>query len=77
MYVTCASQFGWDKEQVDRQPFKYVKRVLLMLKDEYDQMNKPKLRGVPIGEQSKDIQFKPPKNLNKKPRKQKKVRRSR
>ena len=48
-----------------------------MLKDEYDQMNKPKLRGVPIGEQSKDIQFKPPKNLNKKPKKQRKNRRSR
>ena len=47
-----------------------------MLKDEYDQMNKPKLRGVPVGEQAKDIEFKQPKNLNK-PKRQRKPRKSR
>jgi len=48
-----------------------------MLKDEYDQMNKPKLRGVPVGEQAEDIKFKQPKNLNKKTKKQRRIRRSR
>ena len=48
-----------------------------MLKDEYDQMNKPQLRGVPIGEQSKDIKFKQPKNLNKPTKRPRKPRRNR
>jgi len=52
VYLTCASQFGWDKEQVDRQPFKYLKNVLLMLKDEKLKSvgirNQPK--GKPIGD---------------------------
>ena len=52
VYLTCASQFGWDKKQVDKQPFKYLKNVLLMLKDEKLKSvgirNQPK--GKPIGD---------------------------
>tara|TARA_R110000850_G_scaffold9429_1_gene34783 strand:+ start:101 stop:307 length:207 start_codon:yes stop_codon:yes gene_type:complete len=27
IYYHCASQFGWDKEQVDRQPTDYLKKL--------------------------------------------------
>ena len=28
MYYLCASQFGWDKETVDKQPIDYLKGLM-------------------------------------------------
>ena len=66
IYVTCANQFGWDKEQVDRQPFKYLKNLLIVLRDELT----PGSRGMEVGEQvkggpySKKKQHKNPRAMN-------------
>jgi len=54
IYLTCASQFGWDKEQVDKQPFKYLKNILLMLKEEKLKSVGIRPKGKPIGDQ-KDL----------------------
>ena len=33
VYAICAQQFGWDKEQVDRQKFTYLKKLLAATKE--------------------------------------------
>lgn len=33
VYAVCAQQFGWDKEQVDRQKFSYLKKLLAATKE--------------------------------------------
>jgi len=60
--MICAKEFGWDKKQVDSQPWKYLKYLLLTYKTQVGLVAKP---GVPIGDQRvKKPKKKTKRNLN-------------
>jgi hypothetical protein len=53
IYYACASQFGWSKEEVDRQPIEYLKKLFAMHKEQMEDAKKQ--NSIPINRSTNNM----------------------